>query len=169
MRSRDATIEDSYYVHDTPCLTEAAERIKEILDAKYEPANLDELTANCTHLTEEQQEQLNTLLKKYKTLFDGTLGYWKGEDYDIELRSDATPYHARPFPIPRIHEQTLRQEVERLCQIGVLKKSIAQNGQPQLLTFQKRMAPYNLFQIFGSSTNASNVNHIQYQKFKICY
>jgi hypothetical protein len=67
MRSRDATVEDSYYINDTPCLTEAAERIKEILDAKYEPANLDEITANCTHLTTEQQEQLNTLLKNIKT------------------------------------------------------------------------------------------------------
>jgi hypothetical protein len=122
MKSRDATIEDSYYIHDSPCLEEAAERIKRILDAKYEPANLDELTAKCTHLTPEQQEDLNFLLKKYESLFDGSLGTWKGENYDIELRSDATPYHARAFPIPRIHEQTLRQEVDRLCQIGVLKK-----------------------------------------------
>jgi len=40
-------------------------------------------------------------------LFDGSLGTWTGDDYDIELRSDATPYHARAFPIPRVHEQTL--------------------------------------------------------------
>ena len=46
----------------------------------------------------------------------------KGKITILKLRSDATPCHARPFPIPRIHEQTLRQEVNRLCQIGVLKK-----------------------------------------------
>jgi hypothetical protein len=51
-----------------PCLVKAADRIKEILDAKYEPANLDEITAKCTHLTDEQQDQLNSLLKKYKKL-----------------------------------------------------------------------------------------------------
>ena len=61
-------------------------------------------------------------MKKYESLFDGSLGTWKGEDYDIELRSDAKPYHARAFPIPRIHEQTLRHEVDRLCKTGVLKK-----------------------------------------------
>jgi hypothetical protein len=122
MKSRDATIDDSYYIHDTPCLEEAAERIKQILDAKYAPANIDELTTKCTYLTLQQQEDLNFLLKKYESLFDGSLGTWKGESYDIELRSDATPYHARAFPIPRIHEQTLRHEVDRLCQIGVLKK-----------------------------------------------
>jgi hypothetical protein len=74
------------------------------------------------HLTKDEQEKLKTLLKRYEHLFDGSLGTWVGEDYDIELRSDATPYHARAFPVPRVHEHTLRQEVERLCQIGVLKK-----------------------------------------------
>jgi hypothetical protein len=58
MKLRDATIEDSYYINDTPSLVKAAERIKQILDAKYEPANLEEITANCTHLTDEQREDL---------------------------------------------------------------------------------------------------------------
>jgi hypothetical protein len=64
MKSRDATIEDSFYINDTPSLVEAAERIKQILDAKYEPANLEEICANCTHLTEEQREDLFFVLKK---------------------------------------------------------------------------------------------------------
>jgi len=105
MRSRDATIEDSYLIADTPCLQEAAERIKQILDAKYEPANLDEITRSCTHLTQDKQRLLKTLLKKFEHLFDGSLGTWTGDDYDIELKSDAIPYHAKAFPIPRIHEQ----------------------------------------------------------------
>ena len=56
---------------------------------------------------EEQQADLKTLLEKYKSLFDGMLGHWKGEDYNIELCSDATPYHARAYPIPKVYEQTL--------------------------------------------------------------
>jgi hypothetical protein len=122
MRSRDSTIEDSYLITDSPSLQEAADRIKSILDAKYEPANLDEIAKSCSHLTQAKQLKLKTLLEKYRTLFDGSLGTWVGDPYEIELRSDATPYHARAFPIPRIHEQTLRHEVERLCQIGVLRR-----------------------------------------------
>ena len=122
MRSRDATVEDSFYISDTPSLQEAAERIKEILDAKYEPADLDEVVAACTHLSLNERDQLKRLLLKYEPLFDGSLGQWVGDEYDIELKPDAKPYHARAFPIPRIHERTLRTEVERLCEIGVLKK-----------------------------------------------
>ena len=83
------------------------ECIKRILDAKYEPANLNEIANNCTHLMEEQQVDLKTLLEKYKSLFNGTLGNWKGKDYNIELCQDAMPYHAQAFPIPKVHEQTL--------------------------------------------------------------
>jgi hypothetical protein len=122
MKSRDATPENSYFVLDMPCIEEAANRIWEILDAKHEPANLEEVIQNCTNLSTEQQKDLHSLLTKYADLFDGTLGHWKGENYDIELQEGATPYHARAFPIPRIHEQTLKKEVDHLCQIGVLKR-----------------------------------------------
>jgi hypothetical protein len=33
------------------------------------------------------------------------------------------PYHTRPCPIAKILESTLKQEVDRLCKIGVLKKT----------------------------------------------
>ena len=67
-------------------------------------------------------EYASKFLKKYETLFDGTLGHWCGEDYEIELKPNAKPYHAKPFPVPKAYEETLRKEVKWLCKIGVLKK-----------------------------------------------
>jgi hypothetical protein len=122
MKNIDTTYEESYYIPDSDVADEAVERIKQILDAKYEPADLDQLVQECTHLNNEQKRSLLSLLKRYKSLFDGTLGHWTGDDYEIELKPDAKPYHARAYPIPKIHEKTLRMEVERLCKIGVLKR-----------------------------------------------
>ena len=34
------------------------------------------------------------LLEKCKSLFDGTLGKWKGEKCHIELKENAKPFHA---------------------------------------------------------------------------
>ena len=65
---------------------------------------------------------LKALLKKYEHLFDGTLGVWNDEPYNIELKEGAKPYHSRPFPVPKIHEQTLKLKLKRLCEVGVLKK-----------------------------------------------
>ena len=42
--------------------------------------------------------------------------------YEIELKPDATPYHAKAFPIPHIHTATLKLEVERLVEAGVLRQ-----------------------------------------------
>ena len=40
-----------------------------------------------------------------KKCVDGTLGKYTGNDYPIELKNDAKPYHAMPFPIPK-HSRT---------------------------------------------------------------
>ena len=88
--------------------------MRTFLDAKYKAADLNEVVLNC--------EQLMEFLTKYETLFDGTLGHWTEEEYDIELQQDAEPYHARPYPIPKTYETPLKMEVERLVASGVLKK-----------------------------------------------
>ena len=95
---------------------------KAILDAKYEKADLAEVARSATHLSEMEQEELHRFLTKYEDLFDGSLGKWNMGAYDIELRPDVTPYHARAFPIPQVHTGTLKIKVERLCKVGVLKK-----------------------------------------------
>ena len=38
------------------------------------------------------------------------------------LNNDGKPNHARPFSIPKYYEDTTKQEIKRLCDIGVLVK-----------------------------------------------
>ena len=44
-------------------------------------------------------------------MFDGTLGNYTGSEYKIALLEEAIPYHTNPFPIPKIHKETLKTEV----------------------------------------------------------
>ncbi len=113
---------NAYYIQDSYAVDQAASRLKHILDAKYEAADLGQVAEDCTHLSMDERLKLHSLLLKYAELFDGTLGIWKGEECDFELKEGVKPYHAKAFPIPKIHVNTLRTEVERLCRIGVLKK-----------------------------------------------
>ena len=85
---------------------------RKIFDAKYEPADLDVVIQACRHLTKDKKCQLHALLCKYEHLFDGTLGIWNNEPYNIELKQGAKPYHSRPFPIPKVHECILKIELE---------------------------------------------------------
>ena len=51
-------------------------------------------------------------------MFDGTLG----NDTGSKLLEGAKTYHAKPFPITKIHEETLKIEYNRSINIGVLKR-----------------------------------------------
>ena len=54
-------------------------------------------------------------------MFDGNLGTWHGKPYDVKLKPDAETYHGKPFPVPRIHELTFKQEIDRLEALKVIK------------------------------------------------
>jgi hypothetical protein len=72
-------------------------RVIAVLDAKYDKADLPVIVRdNCSHLQPSHTEKLLSLLLKYETLFDGTLGNWNRPPISIELKEGATPYHGRP-------------------------------------------------------------------------
>ncbi len=91
-----------------------------ILDAKYQKADLQSIIRDdCKHLSADQQKKLLQLLKKYELLFDGTLGDWKTKPVSFQLKEGVSPYHGQAFLVPKVHKDTIRKEVERLCQLGV--------------------------------------------------
>ena len=69
-----------------------------------------------------EQRELRVLLESFKHLFDGTLGDFDTAPVSIELLTGAIPYHARPYPVPVIHKETVRKEIQRLFDLGVLEK-----------------------------------------------
>ena len=122
MRSRASTLQDAYLIEDPERVKQATKRISEILDAKYEKADLEKIVSNCPHLSHPQREQLLNLLKTYESMFDGTLGVWQGDPYNIHLKDQVVPYHGKAFKVPKYYENQVKMEVKRLEQIGVLKK-----------------------------------------------
>ena len=116
---------EAYYVPDPEQVEDSSDRLKKILDAKYVPADLRKVADDSAQLTKEQQDKLYECLKKFEDLFDGTLGKWRMDDYDVELLPNAKPYHAKAYPIPKVHMATLKMEVERLCQ-----QKRSQKGEP---------------------------------------
>ena len=99
---------------------------------------LKTIVESSTHLDPQERNELYTLLKKYECLFDINLGTWHGKPYDIKLKQDAKQYHGKPFTFPRIHELTLKQEIDRLEALKVIKKvNLPQWGAPKFLITKK--------------------------------
>jgi hypothetical protein len=51
---------------------------------------------------------------KSEELFDGMLGDWKLLPVSFELKEGATPYHSRPYSIPKLQKATLMKEFDPL-------------------------------------------------------
>jgi transposase InsO family protein len=133
----EAYQEEIFSIHD-PDTTEA-ERIQGILDHKYAPADFDKVIEESKHLTTEEQELLHTLLNKYESLFDGTLGNWNTAPTDIDLKDpECEPYHARPYPVPHSQEKKLRDEVDRLVELKVLRKVNRSQWAAPMFTIPKK-------------------------------
>jgi hypothetical protein len=73
---------------------DATKHVTRILDAKYKKAEHQLIVRNnCKHLSADHQKKLLQLLKKYESLFDGTLGDWKTKPVSFQLKKGVSPYH----------------------------------------------------------------------------
>ncbi len=86
----------------------ATKRVVEILDAKYDKADLSSIVKdNFAHLSTSHCNSLIAFLLKFEELFDSMFGDWKLLPVSFELKEAAKPYHGRPYSIPKIHNATL--------------------------------------------------------------
>ena len=53
-------------------------------------------------------------------MFDGTHSIYPQQEVHIELIPDAKPVHVHPYPVPCVHLQTFKHELDHLVEIGVL-------------------------------------------------
>ena len=93
-----------------------------ILDAKYEKADLHKvMETQFQDLTVTQCNKFLKLLQKFEEFFYGTLGTWKSYPVDFGLKEDANPVFSRTYPVPKVHDEIFKRDVEHLDLLGVLE------------------------------------------------
>jgi len=75
----DASTKEAHYVADSDPVEDAVHRVKHIVDAKYDKADVEKICEEQAEPDAQQREQLAALLCKYEALFDGQLGRWHGQ------------------------------------------------------------------------------------------
>ena len=93
-----------------------------ILPSLYDKADMREVCRKCTHLTQEQQDQLYQVLSKYETLFDGKLKKFNGDQIHLDINPEVPSVRTRAYPVPHAHMKVFKDELDRLVEIGVLEK-----------------------------------------------
>jgi len=96
--------------------------VTQIMDSKYDKQDLPAVVRGLSHLTADQQSKLLAVLQRFEDLFAGRLGLWPDGQISIDLDPEIEPFHChRAMRIPHIHLETLKKEVRRLVEIGVLE------------------------------------------------
>ena len=77
------------------------ERHNDIIKMMYADVDIDKHVKSLDYLTEGEQSKLSAILHKYQDMFKGVIGTLKIPPVQFELKPDARPYHAKPFPVPK--------------------------------------------------------------------
>ena len=111
MKSADCSMQDSHAMPqeltEPKQVREATSRMNRTPAATCNEADLDKITSLCAHLSSNEQDLLNKLLKKHEPLFDGTSGAWNTAPVSLELKPRSKPCHGRACPAPQAHDQLL--------------------------------------------------------------
>jgi len=91
-------------------------------ESKYDGATPREIADSCTHLTQEQRDDLEKLFSKFTKLFDGKLRSFTDEKIHLDVDPTVPPKRTRPYTVPMSQRELFQQELDRLVSIGVLEK-----------------------------------------------
>ena len=94
----------------------------DILDSKYDKVTPEQIAAQCTHLTQDQRDDLVKLFSKFETLFDGNLRKFTDEQIHLDVDPTIPASRSRAYAVPLRQRELFRRELERLVSIGVLEK-----------------------------------------------
>ena len=95
----------------------------QIMEAKYEAINTDELAQAQKQLTPTQQTDLACLFRKFPQLFDGKLCTYLHRQYHLDLQVGTKPIHSRPYGVPFTQRDAFKRKLDHLVKIGVLEHS----------------------------------------------
>ena len=95
---------------------------QQIKESKYEKVNIEDVLSDQEHLNDSDKQSLRRVLERHTKLFDGNLGRYPHKKMDLELIDGAQPVHLKAYSVPRIHHEVFKNELRRLCQIGVLTR-----------------------------------------------
>ena len=72
----------------------------EVLNRAYRSVTAKEVASQQTHLNKEEQANLDRVLAKYRTIFDGKLGCYPHKKIKLDISQDAQPIQKRQYLIP---------------------------------------------------------------------
>ena len=97
-------------------------KLIQIMEAKYEAIDTDELAQAQKQLMPIQLTELACLFRKFLQVFDGELCTYPHRQYHLDLMVGAKPVHSHPYGVPFTQRDAFNCELDHLVKIGVLER-----------------------------------------------
>ena len=95
----------------------------QIMEAKYEAIDTDELAQLQKQLTLKQRTDLAHLFCKFPQLFDSKLCMYPHHQYHLDLQDSTKPVHSCPYGVLFTQWDAFKCELDHLVKIGILEHS----------------------------------------------
>ena len=92
MNPIDCKMRTHFTIKDSKNVRNATKRMKKMLDANYEIANLKKIMNNLKYLNNDKQSLILKILRKREEMFFDTLCNYASSEYKIELLEGSKPY-----------------------------------------------------------------------------
>ena len=100
-----------------------AAQFTKIMHAKYERISPTEVKNKCSHLNTNNKSKLHSLLQSFSRLFSVKLGCYVHKKFTITLKDpNISPIFCRPYPIPMIHQDVFKKELQHLIDEQVQRR-----------------------------------------------
>ena len=129
-------------VKQSPIIQKAEQRHKKILDEEYSAFDIDDYVAKLNEVTNDAKIRLKQILQSCKQFFKGGIGMLKINPIKVELKPGSKPYHAKPFPIPKVYYEMTRKECEKFEKLESGTAIPTQSGPPRPSYNQRRLVTY---------------------------
>ena len=133
LHDMDETIED-VHVNET-------RKTSQINESKYETADIDAVVRKCSHLSQNQQNDLRAVLEKHPVLFNNQLGSYPDEKIHLDIDEHAEGHTTRAYTVPHNHLKVFKSELDRLVDIGVLERGSRSEWTSGTFVIPKKLLP----------------------------
>lgn len=89
--------------------------------------------------------------------------------HHVELREGVKLYHDRPYQVPKAHKRVLKQEINRLVKLNVLKKVNHSEWGASCFPISKKDGTIRFITDFRELNKRVKGLYFLFQKHKTCY
>lgn len=90
----------------------------------------------CENRTEQQKQQINSLLHKYSDVLTDVPGRTELMQHSVKLTTNDAIY-SKAYPVPFATQETVRKEIDSMLKLGVIERSDSKYASPIVLVKKK--------------------------------